>query len=590
MRKLIILNLFLLFSGLITAQVVVKTNSFVFVDNEFVFIKQELNLNNNSDFYLRNNGQLLQGTNGLGLNTGLGNLSVYQEGTVNNYQYNYWCSPIGIPSNSVGNSNFGISLLNRPNSITSSTPATILAYPALNGVSSPLSIAERWIYKYVTSNSYAQWSYVGSATTIQSGLGFTMKGTSGTDGGNNIGSAQRYDFRGLPNDGTISNLVSNNNFTLIGNPYPSAIDLNLFLLDPTNASLIDGSAYFWEQGVVNSHVLAQYQGGYGTYTSALGYIPATFYSYDGSGNQGTSVGTGNSFQRRFSPIGQGFMVRGVASGSVVMNNLFRAYRKEGIAFNSEFAKINNTSNNFEEIPNVANIDYTQISKDYVPQIRIDAIYNDAGVRPTILGFSDSATDGFDYSMDGRSPSSETSSFYYALDDSQFEFVGSVVQFDINKKIPIGFRNNTVTNFKIKVVSTSFGFDDSQIVYIHDKENNLYYDIKNGVFDITLPIGDNRTRFEITFKENSLYQENQNIINDLQIFNNNNILFVENPKNRMIDNLMIYDITGKLILERVNIGDSNHFQIDLNEFSNGIYIVNLKSENSNIKLKMVKNDK
>ena len=118
-----------------------------------------------------------------------------------------------------------------------------------------------------------------------------MKGTSGSDatvphtgaGQNNAGSRQRYDFRGKPNDGTITNAVLAGNFTLIGNPYPSAIDLNAFLNDPVNAAVIDGRALFWEQAAVNSHMLNQYQGGYGIYTPGTGYTPADFWSYNGNG-------------------------------------------------------------------------------------------------------------------------------------------------------------------------------------------------------------------------------------------------------------------------------------------------------------------
>jgi len=587
MKKFITL-IILLISIPSFSQLFVSGGSYVFTTNQFVFVKQSVNLSNNSNFYFRNDGQLLQGTTGVGLNTGLGNLSIYQEGTVNNFQYNYWCSPIGVPANVVGNANFGISLLNRPNSITSSTPATILPIGNYNGTANPLAIAPQWIWKYITSNIYGPntggWIGVHANPTIEPGLGFTMKGTSGTDGANNTGSAQRYDFRGLPNDGTIGNLVSNNNFTLIGNPYASAIDLNLFLLDASNSLLIDGSAYFWEQGVVNTHYIAQYQGGYGTYTSALGYIPATFYSYDGSGNQGSSVGTGNAFQRRFTPIGQGFMVRGVASGSVMMKNIFRVFRKEGVGFNSEFAR---TTNYFEEIPNVAGIDYTQVSKDYLPQIRIDAMYNNSGVRPTILGFSDVATDGVDYSMDGRSPSSEGVEFYYVLDNSPFEFVGCAVQFDIDKKIPIGFRNNVAeANYKVRVISTAFGFDDSQIVYIHDKLTDVYYNIKTGVFDMTLPIGDNRTRFEITFKESSLSGE-EFFSDDFQLFASNNFLYIENGEFFEINHLKIYDVNGKLVLDKNNLGNHNHYRFDLNSFSDGIYIANVRSGNKKLNLKLIK---
>jgi hypothetical protein len=94
---------------------------------------------------------------------------------------------------------------------------------------------------------------VGAATAINAGEGFTMKGTSGNDTTvadaiegvqNNAGDKQRYDFRGKPNDGNMAIAVSAGNFTLVGNPYPSAIDLNAYLLDPANAALINGQAYF----------------------------------------------------------------------------------------------------------------------------------------------------------------------------------------------------------------------------------------------------------------------------------------------------------------------------------------------------------
>jgi hypothetical protein len=39
-----------------------------------------------------------------------------------------------------------------------------------------------------------------------------------------IGSAQRYDFRGKPNDGTIDIPVLLDELTLTGNPYPSALN------------------------------------------------------------------------------------------------------------------------------------------------------------------------------------------------------------------------------------------------------------------------------------------------------------------------------------------------------------------------------
>lgn len=462
-------KIFLIFLNLsffyLSSQIYVESNSYIYSNNSFIYTKQNLNLNGN--IFLRNQSQLLQGTTGTGSNVGLGSVSIFQEGTVNNYQYNYWCSPVGIPSLSSGNKNFGISRLFQPTGLISSSNSIITNN--LDGISNPLTISQYWIYTFTTSNTYSQWNYIGSNNLILPGFGFTMKGTSGTDSlivdindgiQNNSGSNQRYDFRGVPNDGTITLPVTSGNFTLIGNPYPSSIDLNSFLLDPLNSSLINGQVYFWEQVPVNSHYLNAYSGGYGIYTPGAGYTPAAFWNFDSSGNYETNLSTSGAFyERRFSPVGQGFMVKGTANGNLTMKNSYRVYRREGAITNSEFARESN-SEYFESIPNLAGIDYTQVKKGFVPQMRIHAMYNNGGIRPTTLGFDSNTTDGFDYGFDGVSSSRESAEFYYILNDSDKEFIINVTNFDINKRIPVGFRCQAQTNFKIKVVDVLYGFDSS----------------------------------------------------------------------------------------------------------------------------------
>ena len=593
MKKIILSTLGLLGSFTAFSQMYVSPNSYVFVNNQFVYVKQDVNLQNNGNFFLRNNSQLLQGTTGAGANTGAGKLSVFQEGTVNNFQYNYWCSPVGNASAVVGNEPFGITMLHQPNSVMGSTPATILPTNNYNGTASPLAIAPYWIWRFVTSNAYAQWAYVGSATGINAGEGFTMKGTSGTDATiahavenvqNNTGSKQRYDFRGKPNDGNMAIAVSAGNFTLVGNPYPSAIDLNAYLLDPANAALINGQAYYWEQVTVNTHTLNQYQGGYGIYNPVTGiYTPAAFWTYDGYGSQGVPVGSGSVFQRRFSPVGQGFMVMGTASGNVTMKNNFRVFVKEGVVNQSQFARTETVDNSeyFPEIPNVAGIDYTQIKKGTAPYIRIHAMYNNGGVRPTTIAFLDTATDGFDYGADGRSPSGEAAEFYYILPDMPHEYVATAVKFDIDKRIPVGFRCTAQTNFKLQVKDI-VNFDANQNVYLHDKVTGVYYDIKNNIFDMTLPAGNNTTRFEVTFKNTDVVLNNPNeTIESFTVYQNNQnaMLTVYNTLNKDITSLMMYDVTGKVVIEKNNLGTADSYEFSTAGLSDGVYVVKAKTKDN-----------
>lgn len=213
-----------------------------------MYVAQDVELNaTTSNFYLRQDGQLLQGTTTAGANKGLGNLSVFQEGTTNNFQFNYWCSPVGGNIASAGNAPFGITQFKDIVTLTNSNDPTILAANNYNGTASPFAIAPYWINKLIATAGYSAWHQVGSSSNLNAGEGFTMKGTSGTNATNvngvlnNPGNKQRYDFRGKPNDGTISIPVGIKQFTLTGNPYPSAIDLSAFLIGATNST---GIAYF----------------------------------------------------------------------------------------------------------------------------------------------------------------------------------------------------------------------------------------------------------------------------------------------------------------------------------------------------------
>ena len=71
-----------------------------------------------------------------------------------------------------------------------------------------------------------------------------MKGTSGS------GNAQRYDFRGKPNNGTIAVSVLNNKITLVRNPYPSAIDALAYIHDTENASVISGALFIGNKTLI----------------------------------------------------------------------------------------------------------------------------------------------------------------------------------------------------------------------------------------------------------------------------------------------------------------------------------------------------
>jgi hypothetical protein len=552
----------------------VKANSYVYASNQYVYIKDDLELNaTTSNFYLRNEGQLLQGTNGSGANKGVGSLSVFQEGTVNNYQFNYWCSPVGnVASTTSVNNPFGITQLGRPTSLTLTSAATeSLTY---DGTASPLTIASYWINKFqVNLSSYSDWVPVGSTSAINAGEGFTMKGSSSIDvttvagvQNNPDGKHQRYDFRGKPNDGTINIPVLLGEWTLTGNPYPSAIDLQAFLIAELNCT---GTAYFWEQDkTVNSHNLADYKGGYGTYSSGNLYVRAPFYSYDAEGNEisGTNLTNGGDYKRKYAPIGQGFMIEGKANGNVQMKNSYRTFVKEAVGNNSEFAR-------------VKNVKTTAATTTDLPQIRFNTLLNNGPVSQMVLAFDPTSTDGVDRA-DSYSPNDGPANNYFVINDN--EYIIEVMPFGIDKKIPVGFRNNAQANYKI-TVNEMLNIPEVTNVYLHDKTTDLYHDIKNSIYDLTLPAGTYNTRYEITFKNGTLGVdaiESQRFL--VQQDNVNKNLTINNPSQIELANCSLYDVVGRLVFSNDKLGADTIYRFSTSDLSNGIYIVKLttndKTEN------------
>ncbi len=555
------ISVFLIHSMAI-AQMFVGPNTYIYTTNQFVFINQDLELNaTTSNFYLRDEGQLLQATTGSGTNRGVGNLSVFQEGSANNFQYNYWCSPVGntLTSTSINNP-FGIRQLGIPTSITETTPAIILASNIFDGTASPLKIASYWIYKLINKTTNSQWVQAAATMTIAAGEGFTMKGSSGTNlttingiQNNPDGYSQRYDFRGKPNDGTIDIPVLANELTLTGNPYPSAINLQDFLIAETNCT---GIAYFWQHDkTVNTHFTPDYKGGYATYSGSNIYVPAPFFQYDGSGTPITSINSvATILEKKYAPIGQGFLIKGLVKGNVQMKNSYRLFKPKDV--NSKLEKRTN-------------------EKDTYSLIRFNTLLNNGPISQTVLAFNPLATDNIDRYMDASSINDTPTNVYFVLNNK--EFIINSMPFDNNKKIAVGFRCLYQANFKI-TVSEIANLPEVVNVYLHDKTTDAYYDIKNSFYELNLAAGTTNTRYEITFKNNTLGVDDVTK-NDFVIFQNNaeKRLTIQNPLHKEISSYSIYDVAGKLIYNKTQLGNELSYMFSTSNLPNGVYIVKLNPD-------------
>ena len=232
----------------------------------------------NGEIRLIDKAQLIQTHAGTSTITGSGNLFVDQNSVVRSkYLYNYFSSPVVTN----GASNYTVASVMNDGTIPTSDSSTALAINYVSGLDgnftgSPIDIPNRWIYTYddIGGGTYAYDNNggVGSTKTINTGKGFLFKGP---------GRLQNYTFVGTPNDGTYSysGIPANVNI-LLGNPYPSAFDVQQFLADN---SAIGTTIYLWQQAAVDvpegseGHYSSGYNGDYAiinSSTSTSGTLPS----------------------------------------------------------------------------------------------------------------------------------------------------------------------------------------------------------------------------------------------------------------------------------------------------------------------------
>ncbi len=591
--------LFLCFvTNFATAQISVSGNNYIFATTSinatdvYLFVEDDVNLENtNSYFYLRNNAQLLQGTGSTG-NSGVGQLSAYQTGTVNNYAYNYWCAPVGN-TDADDNANRAF----RPsNNIYDETSAPITSALATytsghNGTSGPMVISNRWLYTYSPGLAYSEWDYMSDSGTAGAGYGFSMKGS--TSG------AQLYDFRGKPNNGTISTNVQTGDWTLVGNPYPSALDALDYIHDTQNQTSINGSLYFWEHDAsVNSHFVADYVGGYASYTiNAAGtvetYTDATFDTYNGDGSLNTTGGTRTSPKtaRRYIPIGQGFMIIGTANSTARTQNSHRQYYKQ-TDVDSEFFRTGDSKKKKKPVDKtpddiVYDDNGLQVLPNEYKRFRLNIDFNEVYTRQILQNFHHTATDGFDYGLEIESPEGVNSDAHWILNNKPY--VAQAFNFDNDLKIPLVVKvndENKLIRFRIFDVQN---FNPNQSIYLHDIVTDVYIDLTEENYELNLEVGEYTNRFEVTFVNNEdLATESAPLV----IYQNNteSKLTISNPNSLNINDIVLYDISGKQIFHHEDLVTNTKHEFSTQGLSSGVYLASIKINKSTINKKVLINNK
>ncbi|WP_193316072.1 choice-of-anchor L domain-containing protein [Flavicella marina] len=499
------------------------------------------------------NAQLIQTHSGTSQVTGTGKLFIDQMATAENvYRYNYITSPVS----SIGSNSFTVGdVLKDGTQHTSatSTPLDITFqsydgnYNTLNGSNqtTPITIANYWIYSYInglTGNSWIQQKETG---TLELGEAFILKGP---------GAPQNYTFVGTPNDGDITTTISAGHNSLLGNPYPSALDADQFFDD----NPIAGTMYFWEHtGDGGNHTQSQYQGGYGTLNKNAGV--AAPEPIDGTAGLGGATYTA---PQRYIPVGQGFFLKaGDNSGTITFSNNQRVY--ETLGANSVFFKEKTKkSKNLEVINNTpvlkVGFDYTNNENiDYHRQIAVS--FNKGNSFDYDQGFESQVFDLYDTDV------------YFKFDNLRPAYVITGIQeIEDDLEFPI--------TVKMDYDGVSYLMADEKInidrpVYLIDKLDNSEVELTDTPIALNLNKGLYTNRFYIAFKSQETVSTESITERDIFVKYNPENKTIEIVKNHSmsVSSVQLYNTFGTELKEW-----KDKTTLEVKQLPQGVYIVKIKT--------------
>ncbi|PQV46975.1 MAM domain-containing protein meprin/A5/mu [Jejuia pallidilutea] len=504
--------------------------------------------------------------------TSTGTLERDQQGVASSYIYNYWSSPVSPTSNA----DYTVSsVFNNVGFLTS----------GYNGTASPVQNADYWIWSYANlpNNDYAQWQHTRSTTAIPVGQGFTMKGPGVAT------PEQNYEFLGQPNNGDFSLPITVDNDFLIGNPYPSALDANAFILDNLSTTdggtntqnIITGALYFWDHFSDSTHALGEYQGGYAVYTLLGGTLAI---SSDARIN--ATYVSGTKRPERYIPVGQGFFVSAVndptitglsqpiVGGNILIKNSQRVFQKEIVTGTNSGSIFVKGKKNNKSVTNNGIVDTRQ-------KIRLVFDSPNGYHRELLTGVDANASNEFDLGYDALLIDSAKEDMYWNFNNVPL-VIQAVNNFNKEQVLPLGIKVSKAGLATIRV-DEFINIESDTNIYIHDKELNLYHDLKQNEYTISLQPGEYKDRFEITFSSNVTLNTNHSEFENLQILysNENKNLVIQNPTEKSITEIEVFNLIGQSIRNFPQATDANTIKHNIEGIATGIYIVkvNLEHENS-----------
>ncbi len=509
-------------------------------------------------FNVKNNASIVQINNDQ--NTGNVNIERISQ-PMNYYDYTYWNSPVTFASN--------------------------FTFASL----SPGTSSDIWSYSSTVSGGSGNWVNLSPTTVKDPTKGYIVKAPDTFSGSTKV--AYTANFVGTPNNGPISVPISkgsnanlgglvadeDDEWNLIGNPYPSGLDAKKFL--DFNTNVVDGTIYIWTHNTQPSAAAPdQFYGDY-----VLNYTSEDYASFNKTGGTATaSASTGGTKPSGFIATGQSFFVKAAptmsngTTANATFNNSMRVTNNSDTTTgtNSDFFK---TRNNTKTAP---------VEEKH--RIWLNLTNNSGAFSQALIGYISGATQDLDRGFDGESFGGNDVTFYSIIPEANLTIQGRALPFDANDTVALGYNAAKKGNYSIRIDHLD-GVFDNQNIFLEDKELNVIHDLKHEPYVFKTAVGDFDNRFVLRYSNKTLGVD-ENIINNNAIkityIQNSNILIINNNTTDIpVQKVTLFNVLGQSIASwKIENQEQQNIQIPIKNLSSGIYIAKVKTSNGDFSKKII----
>lgn len=340
------------------------------------------------------------------------------------------------------------------------------------------------------------------------------------------GNAPAAEFVGEAFNGNLDYILSykttqvdvEHGFNVVGNPYPSNLDIQKLYDYPANKNYLEKEFLFWDNRGNETFVQegSDYDGNSYAVYNAISKIGSM---------ANTPVGAEIRIPNGIVPVGTAFMIRAKSNADgrpLHFENSFRT-GNEGPGF---FGKPSDVTEN-------DSYHLIMTTPDEI-QTMTAVVYTDVAVNE----YSEEDTDAFGNNLE-----------LYTIEDGHQILIHGRSEFSPVDKVALGMRVNAAGTQIISLYSTSGRFADGLKIYIKDKLLGITHNLTAKPYKFLARKGEINDRFELVYRPS--FDVKDTGIEGIEIKRQDGMVVINSPESDL-NRVMIYDLYGKPIYENSEI--------------------------------------